>query len=310
MGKNIVTITINPALDKFTNINHVVPNDKLRCNSPKYQAGGGGINVSRAIQQLGGSSLAIFPAGGYHGEILKSKLDEINLEYQTIQLQGEIRENMTVFEDSADQAFRFIMPGPTLTEDEWGISLNILKNLEPKPDFLVASGSLPKGVPDDYYRQIAQIAKDLECRLIVDTSGEPLRLAAETGVYLLKPNMRELGNLVGHKIESEEDEIEAARFLINSGEAEIVVVSLGAGGALLVTNEIIEHLRSPTVPIRSKLGAGDSMVAGIVLSLAQGKSVRESTLYGIAAGAATVMTHGTQLCTKKDTDMLYERLMN
>jgi 6-phosphofructokinase 2 len=310
MTKRIVTITINPSLDKFTKISQVVPNDKLRCNAPEYQAGGGGINVSRAIHHLGGESLAIFPCGGQAGEIIKDKLRKKNIDFNAIPIKNATRENLTVFETSAKQAYRFIMPGPTLSENDWQKTLDIIQALSPVPDYLIASGSTPQGVPDDFYQRIAVIAKALGCRLVVDTSGEPLRLAAESGVYLLKPNMRELGYLVGHPIESEEDEIESARHLVDAGEAEVVVVSLGAGGALLVTEKNIEQLRSPTVPIRSKLGAGDSMVAGIVFGLSQGKNIRKAVQYGIAAGAATVMTAGTKLCNKNNTNMLYERLVN
>lgn len=308
MDKRIVTLTINPALDKITGISNVVPNQKLRCKTPNHEAGGGGINVSRAIRLLEGESLAIFPCGGPNGEILKSRLDDENVDYQAISIQESTRENLTIFEGNTEQQYRFIMPGPTLSEEELEQTLESIKNLDPRPDYIVASGSMPPGAPEDFYKQIAKIAGDLEARLIVDTSGEPLKKAAEVGVYLLKPNMRELGNLAGTEIESEAHQIEAAQNLVDSGKAEVVVVSLGAGGALLITEEISEQIRTPTVPIRSKLGAGDSMVAGIVLSLAKGNSIKEATRYGIAAGAATVMTPGIDLCSKSDTDMLYERL--
>lgn len=308
MDKKIVTITINPALDKFTNISHVIPNDKLRCNPPQFQAGGGGINVSRAIHKFGGSSIAIFPCGGPSGEMIRRKLDEKQIDYHAVPVNNLTRENLTVFEESADQAFRFIMPGPKLHDQDWQACLDKLQDLPYKPDYIVASGSTSTGVPDTFYKKVADIAEGLNSRLIVDTSGEPLKLAAKAGVFLLKPNMRELGYLVGEEIESEEHEIQAAHEIVDKGNAEVVVVSLGAAGALLVTKDRTEQLRSPTVPIRSKLGAGDSMVAGIVFSLARGWDIRESTKYGIAAGAATVMTEGTKLCTKEDTDRLYKRL--
>lgn len=308
MKKRIVTLTLNPALDKISGISHVVPNKKLRCDSPKYEAGGGGINISRAIHRLEGESLAIFPCGGPNGEILKAKLDEESIQYQPIPIEGATRENLTIFESNAKQQFRFIMPGPKLAEKECEQILSLLREIKPKPDYLVVSGSTPNGVPDNYYKNIVDLANDIDCRVIVDTSGEHLRLAAKAGVYLLKPNMRELGNLAGSTIESEVHQKEAAQEIVDSGKAKIVVVSMGAGGALLVTEDINEHLRTPTVPIRSKLGAGDSMVAGIILKLAQGESLRDAALYGIAAGAAAVMTEGIELCSKSDTDSLFERL--
>ena len=308
MDKKIVTLTINPALDKITGISNVVPNQKLRCKTPNHEAGGGGINVSRAIRLLEGQSLAIFPCGGPNGEILKSRLDDENVGYKAISIQEPTRENLTIFEGNTKQQYRFIMPGPTLSEEEWEQTLDELKNLDPQPDYIVCSGSMPPSAPDNFFKKIAKIARNLKARLIVDTSGEPLLAAADAGVYLLKPNMRELGNLAGTEIESEAHQIEAAQELVDSGKAEVVVVSLGAGGALLVTEEISEQIRTPTVPIRSKLGAGDSMVAGIVFSLAKGNNIQKAVRYGIAAGAATVMTPGFDLCSKSDTDMLYERI--
>lgn len=309
MPHNIVTITVNPSLDKFTSIGQVVPDDKLRCSSPIYQAGGGGINVSRAIRRLGGSSMAIFSCGGSNGQNLKSIIEGKSIDFKDVTIADQTRENFTVFEDNANQAYRFVMPGPELETDEWQAILDLVSDIDPKPDYIVASGSLPAGVPNDFYLHIAEIAHDIKSRLIVDTSGEPLKLAVQEGVFLLKPNLRELGQLAGKDIEDEEQEVEVARELIQSGGTEVMVVSLGAGGAMLVTKEGVDQMRAPTVPIRSKLGAGDSMVAGIVLSLAKGWDIKQATMYGIAAGSATVMTEGTQLCTKTDTDKLYQRLL-
>ncbi len=309
MEKSIVTLTINPALDKITGISQVTPDKKLRCTSPKHEAGGGGINVSRAIKRLKGKSLAIFPSGGPNGEILKSKLDEEQVEYIAIPIEDQTRENITVFEGNSNHQYRFIMPGPSLSKVELQKTLEEIDNMDPTPDFIVASGSTPNGVPEDFYQQVAKLANDLGSKLIVDTSGKQLKLAAKAGVYLLKPNMRELGILAGNEITSETHQKEAAREIVDSGNAEVVVVSLGAGGALLVTDDHTEHFRTPTVPIRSKLGAGDSMVAGIVCSLSEGNSIRKAVMYGIAAGASAVMTPGIELCNKSDTDSLYKNLL-
>lgn len=308
MTQEIVTITLNPSLDQFTSIGQVTPNIKLRCSTPTYQAGGGGINVSRAIRRLGGSSKAVFPCGGSNGQILKSIMEKKSIDHIGISIQGTTRENFTVFEDHAQQAFRFVFPGPEMKKAEWEAILEVLSGITPPPAFIVASGSLPSGVSEDFYQQVAEIAHDIDSRLIIDTSGEPLELAVKEGAFLIKPNLRELGELAGVEIKNEEQEIEVAKSLIKTGGAEVMVVSLGAGGALLVTQDDVEQFRTPTVPIRSKLGAGDSMVAGIVLSLAKGWDLREAVMYGNAAGAATVMTDGTQLCTMEDTDRLFKSL--
>lgn len=289
-------------------IEQVVLNEKLRCEPPAREPGGGGVNVSRAIRRLGGDSLAIYPCGGLTGELFKELLDDEGVEHQPVTIEGMTRENSIIFETGSNQQYIFDMPGPELGEEEWQRALEALSDIDPAPDYVVASGSIPPGVPDDFYQRVAELAHEIGSRLIVDTSEEPLRLATEAGVYLIKPNMRELGQLAGREIESEEHQIAAAKDLVETKRTEVVVVSMGAGGALLVTDETEEHLRTPTVPIKSRIGAGDSMVAGIVLGLSRGKGIRAATLFGMAAGTATVMLPGTEFCRREDTEALYQRL--
>jgi 6-phosphofructokinase 2 len=252
--------------------------------------------------------LAIYPAGGAIGQMLEELLDERDLEHWPIQIEGMTRENLTVLEEAADRQFRFGMPGPTLQEEEWPRCLDALWSVDPTPDYVVASGSLPPGVPRDFYGRIAYRAEQAGCRLIVDSSGEALRAAAKAGVYLLKPNMRELGQLAGHEIEDEKEQASVAQEIVQQGQAQAVVVSLGAGGALLVSGEEVVRLRAPTVPIRSKIGAGDCMVAGIVLGLARDRGLLDAARFGVAAGAAAVMTPGTELCGREDTERLYNHI--
>jgi 6-phosphofructokinase 2 len=221
-----------------------------------------------------------------------------------------IRENLVILDESTGQQYRFGMPGPILSNEEWKRCLHELSAISPNPDYLVASGSLPPGLPDDFYAQVARSGKENGARVIVDASGEALKLALQEGVYLIKPNVREFKDLIGKDIK-EESQIKAeARKMVKSGRCEVLVISLGAAGALLVSGNIAEHISAPTVPIVSKVGAGDSMVAGMVLSLARGKPLRESVLFGLAAGAAAVMTPGTELCRREDAERLYEEMIS
>jgi 6-phosphofructokinase 2 len=201
------------------------------------------------------------------------------------------------------------MPGPEYTEQEWRRCIEAFESAREFPHYVIASGSLPPGVPNDFYARLAHVVRTRGSKIIVDTSGEALRHAAETGVFLLKPNMRELAAIAGRDIEDEVDQEQVAKKLIAEGRSQVVVVSLGAAGALIVTRESSKRLRSPSVPIRSKVGAGDSMVAGIVLSLARGKELHDAVAYGMAAGAAAVMTPGSELCRRDDTERLYDRLI-
>ncbi len=239
--------------------------------------------------------------------MLRDLLDQEGVRHLPVAIDGMTRENLTVLDESSGRQFRFGMPGPTLLEEEWQRCLDELSAMDPEPDYIVASGSLPPGVPQDFYARVARLGKDVGSRVIVDSSEEALCAAAREGVYLLKPNMRELGQLAGHKIQGESEQETVVKELIENGQAEVVVVSLGAAGALLGSEGGLVRLRAPTVPIESKIGAGDSMVAGIVLALVRGKSLEEAARFGVAAGA--VPTPGTELCRRQDTERLYERML-
>jgi 6-phosphofructokinase 2 len=306
--QTILTFTINPAIDASTTVDHVVPERKLRCGPPRFDPGGGGINVSRAIKRLGGESTALYTSGGFPGKMLQELLDAEGLCHLPIPIEGLTRENLHIYEESTGQQFRFNMPGATLTEAEWRQCLETLAAFRPKPGYVVFSGSLAPGVPVDFYAAAVRIAKRLGARVILDTNGESLRLAVQEGVFLLKPNFRELGQLAGTKAEDESRLEASAERLIADGRCEAVVVSLAAAGAILVTREGSERLIAPPVRAVSKVGAGDSMVAGIVLSLARGGSLREAARFGVAAGTAAVMREGTQLCRREDAERLYAQM--
>jgi 6-phosphofructokinase 2 len=308
--KIIVTITMNPTIDKSSRVQNVVAEKKLSCKPPRFEPGGGGINVSRAIKKLGGESILLYPAGGLTGERLKELLYEEGLVHRFFSIEGIIRENLVILEESTDQQYRFGMPGPTLQQNEWEEFLEQLSDIKPGPDYLVASGSLPPGVPADFYAQLARVGKDRGAKVIVDTSGEALEKALQEGVYMIKPNIGEFRALAGKNIKEESQIKTEAGKMVNSGHCQVLVISFGAAGALMVTKDSAFHIRPPAVPIVSKVGAGDSMVAGIVLSLARGKSLKESVMFGVASGTAAVMTPGTQLCRKQDTERLFETMIS
>jgi len=308
--KSILTLTMNPAIDKSTSVAQVIVERKLYCHPPRFEPGGGGVNVSRAIRKLGGATTAIFPCGGPSGEYLRELLQQEGLTCRPIPVAGWTRENLAVREEASGLQFRFGMPGAPLSDEEWRNCLIALAASSQKPHFIVASGSLPPGVTDDFFARVARIGKGLGAKVIVDTSGEPLRLALQEGVYLIKPNLRELGELAGREVADESSQREIAMEMIHSGQCAVVALSLGAAGVLLATAAGCERLQTPLVPIKSKVGAGDSMVAGIVLSLARGEAVRDAVRFGVAAGAAAVMTPGSELCRREDTERLYGQLLD
>ena len=308
--KTIVTIAMNPAIDKSSSVAHVVAERKLYCTPPRFEPGGGGVNVSRAIKKLGGKSILLYPAGGLTGERLKELLGEEGLDHRPFPIEGCIRESLVILEESTGQQYRFGMPGPEFQKQEREQFLDGLSTVEPAPDYLVASGSLPQGVPTDFYAQVARVGKERGAKVIIDVSGEALEEALKEGVYLIKPNVREFRELIGKEIKEESQIKAAAQKMVKGGRCEVLVISLGAAGALMVSDAFTERILPPTVPIVSKVGAGDSMVAGIVLSLSRGKPLRESLLFGVAAGTAAVMTPGTELCRREDAERLFECMVS
>jgi 6-phosphofructokinase 2 len=307
--QKIITLTVNPAIDKSTTVERIVPDSKLRCSSPRYDAGGGGVNVSRAIKKLGGDSLCIYLAGGPSGVFFKTLLDEEKIDQKIIPTKAWTRENMSVTDVSSDQQYRFGMPGSDIEVEEWQQALKTLEETLSEGDYLVASGSLCPGMPTNFYQQVALVAKKVKAKLILDTSGEPLILGAKVGVFLLKPNLSELSALCGVKsISAANLEPLAKKFLADSG-CEVMVVSMGPQGAMLVSSDLFEHIPAPVVHRQSTIGAGDSMVAGMVLRRSMGGSFSDMARYGVASGTAATMKSGTQLCEKQNVDKLYEWIL-
>ncbi len=305
--QNVVTLTMNPALDVASSINSVAPEIKLRCAAPRFHPGGGGINVSRAIRFLGGASSAVYAAGGHIGAMLAQLLDGEGIDHHAVPTLGITRESFVVYEQSTSLQYRFTLPGPELSAEEWIACLETVFNLNPA--YLVASGSLPGGVPLAFYGEITRYAREHGIRVILDTAGDALNHALGKGVYLIKPNLRELELLAGEQIRDETQIRTAGRRLIADGLADVIVVSIGARGAALITSEQYLHLHAPVVPIASKVGAGDSMVGGIAKALAEGHDLVDAARLGVAAGSAAVMTPGTQLCRRDDAYRLYESVV-
>jgi 1-phosphofructokinase family hexose kinase len=305
---DIVTITVNPALDKSAHFKGLVAEQKIRCEEPRYDAGGGGINVSKAISRLGGTSLAVFTSGGPTGKMLEGLISKERIKHKAIEIQSWTRESFVGVDDNTNSQYRFSFPGPAITSAEKEEIIKTIRELKPK--FLVVSGGLNKDLSIDFYQKIAEIAKKSDSKMIVDTSGEALEKVLETGVYMIKPNVGELAKLIGVERLELEEVNEAAKQIIAKGGAEIVVVSLGPQGAVLVTKDSYEFVPAPNVAKKSTVGAGDSMVGGMVWALSQNKSLKEVIRWGVACGSAATMNEGTQLFKFEDAKRLFEWLKN
>jgi 6-phosphofructokinase 2 len=190
-----------------------------------------------------------------------------------------------------------------VAEHEWAAALHKLEEIE--ADYIVASGSLPRGMPADFYAHITRLADRKGIRMVLDTSGAPLREGlAAAPVHFVKPNLREFRELVGRELTGKDEVIEAARDFVTSGQTEIIVVTMDVEGAVLVTADDELFLPAMDVPAKSAIGAGDSFIAGMLYRLAEGDAAREAFRYGMAAGSAAMLTVGTELAQPADIERL------
>lgn len=304
----ILTVTVNPALDISTTTDQVLSGHKLRCGPSRLDPGGGGVNVARVVQRLGGRPLAIYTAGGPTGEAYRRLIEAERLPALVVPIQGSTRQDFTVDEASTGEQFRFVLQGPELSESEWRLCLTLVADSIQPGGYVIASGSLPPGVPDDFYAEVARLAREQGARCVVDASGPALAAALSEGVFLVKPSRRELGVHFGTTLDSEQSELEAARALVDDGSTEHVALTLGGRGAVLASREQTLRLAVPQVRVQSTVGAGDSFLAAFVLRLAQGRSLAEAFRSAVAASSATVTTRATELCHREDVDRLEAEL--
>ena len=308
MRVSVATVTANPAIDVSTSVDQVLPFHKLRCSPEKRHPGGGGINIARVLHRWNTDVTAIFPAGGITGELLKQLVDREGIRRCVIDVAGDTREDITIFETGNGNQFRFVFPGAALTERELQACCDALSSVTPRPTMVATSGSLPPGAPADFFARVLKVAKGLGAKTVIDSSGAALIQALEQGVYLAKPNLRELSQLVGRPLEHEAEWLDAARGLVTAGKVEIVTLTLGERGALAVTRDGAWRAHAPSVHVVSTVGAGDSFLGAMILRLSQGADVSESLRYAVAAGTAALLAPGTELAQPADTDQLLARV--
>ena len=295
-----VTFTPNPALDLSTSVDRLLESHKMRCEAAQVHPGGGGINVARVLHRLGGDVLAVFPAGGATGERLNALVQSEGVPGLKLPIGGDTRESFTVHERQSGREYRFVLPGPTLHPEEWAVALASLRQLSPAPAWLISSGSLPPGVAANGHAQIAGVARAIGARMVVDSAAQALALALDAGVWLVKPSLRELSELSGTPLDTVAQQRDAARRLIVQGRTEMVALSLGGAGALLVTARQCLQADALEVPVRSSVGAGDSFLAALVWALDQQDDLAVALATAMAAGAAAVSSPGTALCQASD----------
>lgn len=302
----ILTLTFNPALDLSTRTARLEPDRKLRCSQSRRDPGGGGVNVSRVLRLLGAEAPAVFLVGGPTGDLYRDLLDAEGVVSLPVPITGETRQNLAVSVEETGEQYRFVLEGPTVSAAEVDAALDTVANAAVPGMWVVASGSLPPGAGEDSYARLARIVRAAGARCVVDTSGEALALALGEGVDLIKPSRGELSQLVGMPLDDDDAVIAAARGLVDSARSAVVLVSLGADGAILVTADETIRAAAPKVEVVSTVGAGDSLLAAVVLARAQGRSWTEAVRSGVAAGAAATRSDGTGLASAAEIAAITE----
>ncbi|TCD11884.1 1-phosphofructokinase family hexose kinase [Oricola cellulosilytica] len=301
---NVLAIALNPAIDVACDAHNVRPTFKTRTWNQRHFAGGGGTNVARVISELGGAPELLYLSGGETGSLFEHCLSRHSIRSHRFEIEGSTRIALMVHEENTGFEYRFVPDGPRVEGAEIEPVHAFVENHH--ADYVVASGSLPRGAPADTYCRMADSVHRRGGRLVLDTSGDALKITLDQShVFLLKPSMRELERLVGEELD-QAGAGDAAASLIKRGAAENVVVSMGQQGAIFVNSDGVVRVPSIRVREKSAVGAGDSFVGAMVWSLMEGRSVLDAFRFGVAAGSAAVMTPGTELCRRADVLRLFQ----
>jgi 6-phosphofructokinase 2 len=303
-SRRILTLTVNPACDVSCHAEAVRAVRKVRTTDERWDPGGGGVNVSRVVREMGGETLALILSGGLPGAELERLIAAEGVPHRAIPIAGRTRIALTVHDRSARREYRFVPEGPEIAEAEWRTALAALE--AEAAGWVVASGSLARLMPEDFYVRAAAIAARRGQRFVLDTSGAPLRAALGAGLTLIKASRGEFEALVGRPLPTPRAQAQAALDLVRQGAAERIAVSLGHQGALMAERgaEEVLWLRPPNVEAEGAVGAGDAMLGAMVWALARGESGREAFAWGVAAGAAAVMRPGTAQARREDVEAL------
>jgi 6-phosphofructokinase 2 len=307
---NIVTLTLNPAVDKSVKVDGLLAENKLICHSIHYQAGGGGINISRVLKRLSINSTCIFTLGGDNGKFLNQELINSNIKTLPVKIQSWTRENLSVVDTLTNLQYRFGMPGSKLTEKEKTIIIETVSKQLLVGDMLVLSGSLAEDISTNFYAEIIRSLATKKIKIVLDTSGMALTEALKENVFLIKPNQRELAQLAGKEFLDSRKQEEFAKSLVEAGRVNYVIVSLGSKGALIVSKDGINYQTPPSVEVKSTIGAGDSMLAGIIYGLLENESPQNILKWGVACGTAATMQEGTGLAQLDNINAVFKMIKN
>jgi 1-phosphofructokinase family hexose kinase len=303
----IYTVTLNPAVDRELTVAAVEFDSVLRAMEARVDFGGKGLNVSRLLQGLGAASTATGFLGGRAGELLQDGLHTLGIGTDFVWVSGETRTNVSIVTQPPAHYIKVNEKGPMIEAAKQQELLDKIDSLAHPGDWWVLAGNLPPGVASDFYSRILVVLNRHGSLAILDTSGDSLRMGCEQGPYLLKPNKEEAGALTGLPVETLAETAAAAAEIRKLG-AQNVVISMGKMGALLHTADGTWLARCPEVKERNPIGAGDSMVGGLVWALTNGFELKEALAWGVASGAATASLSGTEVGSSRLINELLQQV--
>lgn len=305
--RDILTVTLNPALDLATEVGRVVPDVKLRCAPAQLDPGGGGINVSRAIRILGGASRTFVVLGGHNGEHMAKLMTDAGLNLIVHPARGETRSSLSVYDQTTGEQYRFMLPGPEWTDLDVATVTAGVRHAAAPGGLAVISGSIPPGVPMSIPLDLARALAERGVDVVVDTSGQALKIAGaatDGAIHVLRMNHAEANDFLGRELRDLHEAADFAQSLVEKGAARIVIVARDREGSVLATRGLRLHAPAADVPVKSKVGAGDTFVGAFTMGLALGEDLGTALTRGVAGASAAVMTDATRLCRVEDAERL------
>lgn len=299
----ILTITLNPSVDRAIYLESLNLHDTNRVVRTATDAGGKGINLSRVADELGGNTMATGLLGGGPGALVKSVLDRERVPYDFVEIVGETRINFSIEDQSQEPPTTFNERGPEISLEEWEALLAKCRAYAPTTGWACLGGSIPPGLGTDSYRTIGRIFKGAGCSLMIDADGEPMKLGLEARPDLVKPNSKEAGRLLGKSVETDDEAVSAAREIHSMG-VPTVLLSRGADGAILANSDGVWFGNSPQVEAHSTIGSGDSLLGAFLWAIRSGFTPETALQWGMAAGAATAMTDGSEIARQAVVERL------
>jgi 6-phosphofructokinase 2 len=297
----IYTITLNPSLDRIIDVEELIYDDVNKIAEERRNAGGRGIDVSRVIKELGGQSIALGFIGGYDGSELEGRLVNEGIVCDFTRINSETRTNNIVYQRKKKLQTLLSAYEPAVDPLEITSFFNKIKEI-PRHSYVVISGNMPKGVNENFYAQMIITLKEKGTKVILDTDGEALRRGVDAGPYLIKPNIHEFGRLVENNVSSVEEIINYAKPYQNI--VEYIVVSMGVRGVVGINRHEYYLATPPKIKVRSSMGAGDSLVAGIVYAMSEGWTFTDAITMGVACGTASTLNPGKELCRREDVEII------